>query len=60
VRPLKEEALQALTALLARRRQLIEMQTADASTSLSTRKNRLGSSADNAVRKDIEAHLNLS
>lgn len=49
VRPLKEEALQSLTDLLARRRQLIEMQTAE--------KNRLGSSADKAVRKDIEVHL---
>ena len=49
VRPMKSEELRALTALLARRRQLVEMQTAE--------QNRLGTAADKLVRQDIKAHL---
>lgn len=49
VRPLKDEGLRALDALITRRRQLTEMLTAE--------KNRLGTAADKAVRCDIEAHI---
>ena len=48
LRPLPDAATQALSALLARRRQLIEMLTAE--------KNRLGS-ASPPVRKGIRAHI---
>ncbi len=47
-RPLPDEQTQALAALLARRRQLIEMLTAE--------KNRLGS-APHLVRKRLKAHV---
>jgi transposase len=49
VRPLKTEELRGLAALLARRRQWVEMRTAE--------RNRLGAATDKAVRKDIETHL---
>jgi len=48
VRPLKDAEAQELTDLLARRRQLVEMLTAE--------KNRFGT-ARNRVRKDIQAHI---
>ena len=48
LRPLPDEATQALAALVARRRQLIEMLTAE--------KNRLRLAA-RAVRRDIEHHI---
>ncbi|MGH7255379.1 MAG: IS110 family transposase [Nitrospirales bacterium] len=47
-RPLPDEQTQALAALLARRRQLVEMLTAE--------KNRLGT-APRAVRKSLQAHI---
>jgi transposase len=47
-RPLPDAATQALSALLTRRRQLLEMRTAE--------QNRLGS-APQPVRKEIQAHL---
>lgn len=49
VRPLASAERQALQALVARRRQLIEMKTAEA--------NRLETAPSEAVRRDIEAHL---
>jgi len=48
VRPLPDAATQALDALLTRRRQLLDMRTAE--------QNRLGS-APQPVRKEIQAHL---
>jgi transposase len=49
VRPLESASQQAFAALVARRRQLIEMQTAE--------RNRLQTAPSEAVRSDIEAHL---
>ncbi|MFQ5936141.1 MAG: IS110 family transposase [Acidiferrobacterales bacterium] len=48
IRPLKDAELTALDALVARRRQLVEMLTAE--------KNRLAL-APKAIRKDIQAHI---
>jgi transposase len=48
VRPLPDDAMQRLSALVARRRQLIEMLTAE--------KNRLGSALP-AIRPEIQAHI---
>ncbi len=48
LRPLPDAATQALSALLARRRQLLEMRTAE--------KNRLGT-APRPVRAEIQAHI---
>ncbi len=48
IRPLKDEAAQELSALISRRRQLVDMQTAE--------KNRL-STAPKAVRKGITQHI---
>jgi transposase len=48
LRPLPDAATQALGALLARRRQLLEMRTAE--------KNRLGSAA-RPLRREIQAHV---
>lgn len=48
VRPLKDEDTQALTALMVRRRQLVEMLTAE--------KNRLAS-AHPRLRKDVQVHI---
>lgn len=48
LRPLPDAATQALSALLTRRRQLIEMRTAE--------KNRLGSAA-RPLRREIQAHV---
>lgn len=48
VRPLKDEQTRELAALMSRRRQLIDMLTAE--------KNRLGS-APKRIRKDIKAHI---
>jgi transposase len=48
IRPIKDEQAQELSALLARRRQLVEMLTAE--------KNRL-QIARKRIRKDIEAHI---
>jgi transposase len=48
IRPLKDEATQELSALMARRRQLVDMQTAE--------KNRL-SAAPKAVRPGITRHI---
>jgi len=48
-RPLPDAEVRALQALLARRRQLLEM--------LVMEQNRLGSCADDAVRADLEAHI---
>ena len=48
-RPLKDEQQRALSALLSRRRQLVEMCSAE--------KNRLGSATDPSVRKDLKAHI---
>lgn len=48
IRPLKDEMSQTLAALIARRRQLVDMQSAE--------KNRL-SSAPRATRKNIELHI---
>lgn len=48
LRPLKDEALQALDALVVRRRQLVDMLTAE--------KNRL-SIAPKAIRRDIKQHI---
>lgn len=47
-RPLKDEATQELTALIARRRQIVDMLTAE--------KNRLGIS-HNRVRREIKRHI---
>jgi len=49
MRPLKDTETQALGALVARRRQLIGMLTAE--------QNRLGSAADQRVQTDLKAHL---
>jgi transposase len=49
VRPLADAATQELSALLARRRQLVEMLTAE--------QNRLGTMTARPVRQDIEAHI---
>ena len=49
VRPLPDDQTQALQALLARRRQLLEMRVAE--------QNRLGTARGAAVRKDITAHI---
>ena len=49
VRPLPDAAARELADLLARRRQLIGMRTAE--------KNRLGTAASDAVRADLEAHI---
>lgn len=49
VRPLPDAAARELAALLARRRQLIAMRTAET--------NRLGTAAAAAVRADLEAHI---
>lgn len=48
IRPLKDEQTQTLAAMMTRRRQLVEMLTAE--------KNRLGSSRK-VVRKDIQRHI---
>lgn len=48
-RPLKDEEQRALSALLARRRQLVAMRTAE--------KNRFAASADSKVRDDISVHI---
>jgi transposase len=48
-RPLPGAAAMALEALLARRRQLLEMLTME--------RNRLGGCADRRVRKDLESHV---
>ena len=48
-RPLPDAAARELADLLARRRQLIGMRTAE--------KNRLGTAASDAVRADLEAHI---
>ena len=48
IRPLKDEQTQTLAAMMTRRRQLVEM--------LSAEKNRLGSSRK-LVRKDIQRHI---
>ena len=48
IRPLKDEAAQELSALISRRRQLVDMQTAE--------KNRL-SAAPKAVRRGIAQHI---
>jgi transposase len=48
-RPLPDDQTQALQALLARRRQLLEMRVAE--------QNRLGTARGAAVRKDITAHI---
>lgn len=49
VRPLKSDAAQHLEALLARRRQIVEMLTAE--------KNRLANNRDRDVVKDLQAHI---
>jgi len=49
VRPLPDAAARDLADLLARRRQLVAMRTAE--------KNRLGTAAAAAVRADLEAHI---
>lgn len=49
VRPLKAEEAQHLEALLARRRQIVEMLTAE--------KNRLANNRDRAVVQDLQAHI---
>jgi transposase len=49
VRPVKSEETQQLEALLGRRRQLVEMLTAE--------KNRLANNRDRAVSKDLQAHI---
>jgi transposase len=49
VRPIKSEETQHLEALLCRRRQIVEMLTAE--------KNRLASNRDRAVSKDLQAHI---
>ncbi len=49
MRPLPDAAARELAALLARRRQLIAMRTAET--------NRLGTAAAAAVRADLEAHI---
>jgi transposase len=49
VRPLKSEETQHLEALLARRRQIVEMLVAE--------KNRLANHRDRAVVKDLQAHI---
>lgn len=49
VRPLKDAQQQALSALLSRRRQLVEMCTAE--------KNRLASSPDGTVSKNLKTHI---
>ena len=48
-RPLKDEQQRALSALLSRRRQLVEMCTAE--------KNRLSTATERGVRKDLKAHI---
>jgi len=48
IRPLKDAQTQELAALMSRRRQLVDMLTAE--------KNRLGS-AQKCIRKDIKAHI---
>ena len=48
-RPLKDEALRQLDAVVARRRQLVEMLTME--------KNRLASARDRRVCKDLKAHI---
>jgi transposase len=49
VRPVKSEETQHLEALLGRRRQIVEMLTAE--------KNRLANNRDRAVSKDLQAHI---
>jgi transposase len=49
VRPLPDEDARRLDALVTRRRQLIEMRTAE--------QNRLGSTTAAVVRRDLEAHI---
>jgi len=49
LRPVKSEETQHLEALLGRRRQIVEMLTAE--------KNRLASNRDRAVSKDLQAHI---
>ena len=49
VRPLPDAQARAFQALLARRRQLVEMRVAG--------QNRLGAAADPAVRQDLRAHI---
>jgi transposase len=49
VRPLKSEEMQHLEALLVRRRQIVEM--------LVSEKNRLANNRDQAVVKDLQAHI---
>jgi transposase len=49
VRPLKSEEAQHLEALLGRRRQIVEMLTAE--------KNRLANNRDRSVVKDLQAHI---
>lgn len=49
VRPLKDEEQRALSALIARRRQLVDMRTAE--------KNRLAAITDKKVRKNIQDHI---
>jgi transposase len=49
VRPIKSDETQHLEALLARRRQIVEMLVAE--------KNRLASNRDRAVVKDLNAHI---
>lgn len=51
VRPLESADQQAFAALVARRRQIQEMKTAE--------KNRLGTAPSETVRADIEAHLSF-
>jgi transposase len=48
-RPLPDDAVRSLQALLARRRQLLEMQTME--------RNRLGCCAEPTVQADLQAHL---
>lgn len=49
IRPLKDDQAQALEALMARRRQLLQMLVAE--------KNRLHSTGAKAVRKNLKAHI---
>ena len=49
MRPLPDAQARAFQALLARRRQLVEMRVAE--------QNRLGAAADPAVRQDLRAHI---
>lgn len=48
-RPLKDEATQQLSALLVRRRQLVDMQTAE--------KNRLSRAPQARIQKDVQQHV---